>query len=177
MSFKIDGYIFPVEWERDSLSTKAEIMNGAKSGRCQDRTMFLQYLGTFYSYSGRLIRQRNCTDSDYDKLFNLLKRKNNVHTLSLPFAQGEMSGSFYIASVKRTYFNDRQKWKNGIEVTFVPMKCQAKYGDSNLVNNSGCCYGVSNIASGTNTLSNGYTSNNYSKTSPTQWNLNKNVPA
>lgn len=129
MSIKIDNIDFPVEWVKNSFTISAEIMNGAKSGRKQNRNMFLQYLGTFYNFSGTIVKQHRCTDEQWDNLFSRLSNYENVHNVEVPFLQGYMKCDIYISSVSRNYINDKLKWKRTIDVQFVPILSQARASD------------------------------------------------
>lgn len=129
MSIKIDNISFPAEWVKNSFTLSAEIMNGEKSGRKQNRNMFLQYLGTFYNFSGTVVKQKRCTNTQWEMLFTLLSNYHNVHNIEVPFAQGYMKCDVYISSIKRNYANNIKRWKKTFDVQFTVMISQAKAKD------------------------------------------------
>ena len=61
----IDGVNYKANWIESTLKRKAEIINGDASGRLQKtKAMYLDYVGTFYNYSGDLRREKGCSDTE-----------------------------------------------------------------------------------------------------------------
>lgn len=134
MSIKIDGIIWPVNWVADSVKISADILNGDNSGRMQgSKNMYLEYVGTFYNVEGQIIRGKNCTNAQWDALFETLTDPINQHTLEFPYKQGYMTQLVYIASVNRTLKKQDQhtnKWQSTIDVKFVAMRSMRMAGSS-----------------------------------------------
>ena len=120
---------WPVEWKANTFKVKANIINGDSSGRTQDdKKMLLEYVGTFFQFSGTLVRMKDCTDKQWDDFFTLLTQPKNDFFIRVPFRQGYMYCSVYISSVNRTLKKKsdglKWKWKNEIDVTLTPTKSQ-----------------------------------------------------
>lgn len=124
----IDGIEYNAQWVKDSFTRKAEIVNGDNSTRLQgNKDMYLEYLGTFFNFSGQIIREKGCSDAQWDNLFMKLSNPINRHTIKVPFNQGYMVADIYISSVTQTLKeikNGIKKWDNIIEVELVTMKSQ-----------------------------------------------------
>lgn len=97
----IDNVEYKANWVEGSLKRKAEIINGDASGRLQGtKAMYLDYVGTFYNYSGDLRRAKDCTDAEWEEIFIILSNPINNHTISVPFGSVNMSNEFYISSAE-----------------------------------------------------------------------------
>lgn len=99
----IDGTQYRATWLQD-LQLTAEILNGENSGRLQGSAkMHLEYIGTFFNYTGDLKRDGNCTDEEWHNLFLTLVNPINKHTVSFPFGTNqELEQEVYIANVAET---------------------------------------------------------------------------
>jgi len=134
----IDGIKFAARWVSNTFTEKAEIVNGDNSTRLQgNKDMYLEYVGTFFNFSGELVREKRqpwyhndtTTDLDWDNLFKRLSSPYNKHTIRFPHDQGYLECEVYISSIERTLRfcdkeNDRNKWDSVYKVQFVPVKSQ-----------------------------------------------------
>lgn len=142
----IDGVNRKCEWVKDSLTLEADIMNGENSGRMQGSwSMYLDYIGTYFSYKGQLRRTADCTDEEFYEIYLQLIRPNNKHTIVFPFGQRKLSQEVYISKIswKLIDYNpddDRTlassevhrgyHWEKVLEVTFSPIHAMWKAGGS-----------------------------------------------
>lgn len=131
---EIDGKKYKAEWKSNSFEVTADIINGDESGRLQGtKTMYLDYVGTFFNSSGEIVRNLNCSDTEWDNLFKVLANPKNKHTVKIPFLQGYLETSIYISQVKAKLINqkfDRNKWNPSYSVTFTAIKSQWLAGKS-----------------------------------------------
>lgn len=131
---EIDGKKYKAEWKSNSFEVTADIINGDESGRLQGtKTMYLDYVGTFFNSSGEIVRCPNCSDTEWDNLFKVLANPKNKHTVKIPFFQGYLETSIYISQVKTKLINqkfDKNKWNSSYSVTFTAMKSQWLAGKS-----------------------------------------------
>lgn len=129
---KIDGVEYKASWKTNDLKRKFEIINGDNSGRLQgNKDMYLEYVGTFYNYEGTLMRDRNCTTEEWDKLIGVLANPINDHTVTVPFNQTTMTWQFYISSGEQNLIwltDDENRWANTIKVTLTSMYAQQLAG-------------------------------------------------
>lgn len=131
----IDGKTYKAEWVADSFKRKAEILNGENSGRLQGTgTMFLEYVGTFFNFSGQIVKNTNCSDKEWNDLFIDLSNPKNDHIITVPFGTTKMTTTIYITrleqSLRKITPNGENKWANVIDVSFVAMDSQWLYGGS-----------------------------------------------
>lgn len=129
----IDGVKYKATFQK-GLKRKFEIINGDNSGRLQgNKDMYLEYVGTFYNYEGTLIRDRKCSDEEWDRLLGVLANPINDHTITVPFNQTTMTWKFYISSgeqeLKRVDDDDNH-WAKSIKVTLTSMYAQQLAGGS-----------------------------------------------
>ena len=131
---KIDNKNFNAEWVASSFEQTADILNGDNSGRLQgSKSMYLEYVGTFFNTSGQIRRQKTCTDAEWDNLYLTLANPKNDHTVVLPFGQGNLTTEVYIAKVTRKLImqtNSRNVWESVYEVTYTAMDSQWLAGGS-----------------------------------------------
>lgn len=124
----IDNVTYNVEWKNNDLKCKFEIINGDNSGRLQgNKDMYLEYVGTFYNYEGTLVRSRNCSREEWDRLIGVLANPINSHTITVPFRQTTMTWQFYISSGEQSLIcitEDGNRWANTIAVTLTSMYAQ-----------------------------------------------------
>lgn len=123
----IDGVSYNVNWVKNTLKRKAEIINGDNSGRLQGtKSMYLDYVGTFFNFSGQIIRGKGMTNAQWDSFFLLLSNPLNNHNVTLPFGQGTLTSEIYISSLEQTliYQREENKWSSVIDVAFVTMDSQ-----------------------------------------------------
>lgn len=136
MSITIDNVTYKANWVEKSMSRKAEIINGDASGRLQGtKAMYLDYVGTFYNYTGDLIRAKDCTDTEWENLYIALTNPINDHTITVPFGNTTMTSQFYISSVENkliTQKNGSNKWQNVYSVTFTSMSPQRLAGSNTI---------------------------------------------
>lgn len=123
------------EWIENSLQRKAEIINGDASGRLQStKAMFLDYVGTFYNYTGELRREKDCTDEEWEALFKVLTNPINDHTITVPFGGTTLTSRFYISSVDSKLITKKggtdqtekvyNEWERIYKVAFTSMSPQ-----------------------------------------------------
>lgn len=123
----IDGRSYKAQWVADTFTRKAEIINGDNSTRKQgNKDMYLEYVGTFFNFTGQLVREKNCSDDEWESLFLKISNPVNSHVVRVPFGQGYMETSIYISSVEQKLKSsiDRNKWDSVITVTYTSMKSQ-----------------------------------------------------
>lgn len=129
----IDGITYNAEWVHSELKRKAEIINGDNSGRLQgDKDMYLEYVGTFFNYTGKIIRGKGCTDGEWDDLYMKLVNPVNDHRVKVPFNQGWLTEKIYISSIEQGLIKQsvdsngkaRNKWESTINITFTAMYSQ-----------------------------------------------------
>lgn len=130
----IDGKAYNAEWVSNSLEQTADILNGDNSGRLQgNKSMFLEYIGTFFNTGAQIHRSVTCTDAEWDSLYLALANPINSHTVVLPFGQGKLTTDIYISKVKRKLLlqkNGRNVWDKVYEVTFTAIDSQWLAGGS-----------------------------------------------
>lgn len=128
MSITIDGTAHKANWVVKSLKRKAEIINGDASGRMQGtKAMYLDYVGTFYNYTGQLRRTADCTDAEWENLFTVLTSPINNHTITVPYGDSTMTAEFYISSVENTLITQEKganEWERVYSVTFTSMSAE-----------------------------------------------------
>ena len=124
----IDGIEYNAEWVTNTLEQTADVINGDNSGRLQgNKSMFLDYVGTFFNHTGQIRRGRSCTDAEWDKLYLTLANPINDHTIILPFGQGNITIKIYISQVKRKLIKvmeERSVWSKVYDVTLTAMDAQ-----------------------------------------------------
>lgn len=130
----IDGYQYKASWITNEFEQTADILNGDDSGRLQGtKSMYLEYIGTFFNSTGTLHRDKNCSDAEWDELYRMLSHPKNDHVISVPFDQGYLTTKMYISKVSRKLVNtqnERHKWDASYSVQFVSMNAQWLYGQS-----------------------------------------------
>lgn len=131
----IDGKTYNAEWVADSFTRKASILNGENSGRLQGNgDMFLEYIGTFFNFSGQIVRSANCSDKEWNDLFIALSNPINDHSVTVPFGNGIMNTRIYIANLeqvlKRISKDGKNVWSRVIDVSFTTMSSQWLAGGS-----------------------------------------------
>ncbi len=133
----IDGVSYKANWVESTLKRKAEIINGDASGRLQGtKAMYLDYVGTFYNYTGDLRREKDCSDSEWEALFIVLSNPINNHTITVPFGSGAMSNEFYISSIESklvTAQHGYNEWERVYSVTFTSMSPQRLAGSPTVI--------------------------------------------
>jgi hypothetical protein len=116
------------EWIEKTLRRKAEIINGDASGRLQGtKAMFLDYVGTFYNYTGDLRREKDCTDAEWEALFKVLTNPINDHIITVPYGGTTLTSRFYISSVESGLITKKggsNEWEKIYKVTFTSMSPQ-----------------------------------------------------
>jgi len=136
MSISIDNVTYHANWVEKSLVRKAEIINGDASGRLQGtKAMYLDYVGTFYNYTGDLCRAADCTDSEWEELYIALTNPINDHTITVPFGNTTITSRFYISSVESkliTAKRGRNEWEQIYKVNFVSMSPQRLAGSNTI---------------------------------------------
>lgn len=126
---EIDGVKYNnVNWKANSFELTADIINGDESGRLQGtKSMYLDYIGTFFNSSGEIVRRPECSDTEWDNLFKVLSNPVNKHTVKIPFLQGYLTTEIYISQVKSKLVNqkfEKNKWNTTYQVTFTAMESQ-----------------------------------------------------
>jgi hypothetical protein len=133
---KIDGTDYNVEWVTGTLEQTADILNGENSGRLQGtKSMYLEYIGTFFNTSVQIRRAAACTDAEWDNLYLTLANPVNAHTVVLPFGQGTIETEIYISQVKRKFISrkyGRTLWEKVYDVTFTAIDSQWLAGDEEI---------------------------------------------
>lgn len=131
--FVIDDTEYNASWVNDSMEQTADILNGDNSGRLQgNKSMYLEYIGTFFNTSGQIRREAACTDAEWDSLYLTLANPVNNHTVVLPFGQGSLKTDIYISQVKRKYVqrkHGRRIWGKVYDVTFTAIDSQWLAGE------------------------------------------------
>lgn len=118
----IDGVTHKATW-LPGLKQTADILNGAGSGRLQgSNDMYLEYVGTFFNHEGKLHKDYNCSNEEWDMLFLTLANPVNEHTISFPFGSNQtITQKVYIAKVVRKlqFIKETNKWEEVFDVSFV----------------------------------------------------------
>lgn len=123
----IDGQAYKATWLQ-GLEQTADILNGENSGRLQGSgKMHLEYIGTFFNHKGKLLRDANCTDTEWHALFLTLANPVNKHVCSFPFEEDRaLEQEIYISQVKRIprhieIINGKEYvyWNRVLDVTFT----------------------------------------------------------
>ncbi len=126
----IDGTLYNAEWVSGSLEQTADILNGDNSGRLQgSKSMYLEYVGTFFNTSGQIRRKNDCTDSEWNNLYRALANPINSHTVRVPFDEGYMETDIYVSQIKRKLIKSG-KWNSAYEVTYTSIDSQWLAGGS-----------------------------------------------
>ena len=133
----IDGKTYKVEWVADSFKRKAEILNGENSGRLQGTgAMFLEYVGTFFNFSGQIVKNTACSDEEWNEFYEVLSNPINNHIVTVPFGNDTMTTEIYISRVeqalRRKTRDGKNKWANVIDVSFVATESQWLAGQSGI---------------------------------------------
>ena len=119
----IDGKTYKATWLQD-LQLNTEILNGENSGRLQGSAkMYLEYIGTFFNYTGELKRDGDCTDEEWHELFLTLSNPVNKHIGEFPFGTNQvLEQEVYIANLSmplRKIDKERNIWDKVISVSFT----------------------------------------------------------
>lgn len=123
----IDGRNFNADYVTKEFKQTADIINGDNSGRLQgNKDMYIEYVGTFFNHAAKIHRSKNCSDGEWDDLFNTLANPINKHTVSFPFGQNILTQQVYISKVERVLIEDKEtkKWASAYDVTFTAMYSQ-----------------------------------------------------
>lgn len=124
---KIDNIEYRANW-LDDFTREFEIINGDNSGRLQGtKEMYLEYVGTFFNFSGTIRQTRDCTPEEWDELLMVLANPINDHTVTVPFNQGTMTWRFYISSGEqelKRITDDGNRWAREIKVKLVSVSAQ-----------------------------------------------------
>lgn len=140
----IDSVNRKCEWVKNSLTLTADIVNGDNSGRLQgNKSMYLDYVGTFFNYKGQICRTKDCSDAEWDEIFKLLANPINRHTIPFPFGKKNLTQEVYISQVNWKLIDkpddDEQvgstiirgyRWEKVLEVQFVAINSQWLAGGS-----------------------------------------------
>lgn len=130
----IDNKKYDAEWVFNTLEQTADIINGDNSGRMQgNKSMYLDYVGTFFNHTGQIRRGKNCTDKEWDDLFLALANPINDHSIILPFGQSNLHTEVYISQIKRKLIKittDCSVWTKVYDVTLTAINAQWLAGDS-----------------------------------------------
>lgn len=130
----IDGAVYNAEWKSNSLEVTADIINGDESGRLQGtKSMYLDYVGTFFNTTGEIVRARECSNDEWDSLFLALSNPINKHTVEIPFLQGVLRTSVYISQVKTKLIGQNfggNRWAGSYSVTYTAIDSQWLAGQS-----------------------------------------------
>ena len=125
---EIDGIKYKASWEEKGYELTADIINGDESGRLQgNKDMYLDYIGTFFNSTAKIIRDKNCTDAEWDNLFLKLSNPVNKHTVKIPFLQGHLKTEIYISQVKTTLIAQKfqkNKWDDKFNITFTAISSE-----------------------------------------------------
>lgn len=128
----IDGITYNAEWKSNSFEITADIINGDESGRLQgSKSMYLDYIGTFFNTGGEIIRKKECSDEEWGELFLTLANPINNHTVKVPFLEGYLETEIYISQVKSKLIDQkfrRNKWNSSYAVTYTAMESQWRAG-------------------------------------------------
>lgn len=135
-------------WKKNSVVQSAEIMNGSGSGRI-DLTgdMVIEPDSVFLNYTGTILRGKNCSPYEWDKIFAVLTSPINDHYICFP-QQTEYSNLqqflanssyIYISSAERKlikrnttrFYSSSQnwatsskginEWANSLDIAFTAM--------------------------------------------------------
>lgn len=124
----IDDTVYNAEWKSNSLEVTADIINGDESGRLQGtKSMYLDFVGTFFNTTGEIVRARECSNDEWSSLFRALSNPVNRHTVEIPFLQGVLRTSVYISRVKAKLIGRRfgeNKWTGSYSVTYTAIDSQ-----------------------------------------------------
>ena len=121
----VDGINYNVEWVADTLKNNVEIMNGSGSGRLQGTgKMYLEYLGTYYNYSGDIVKTTKCSKAEWNAFFRALSNPKNDHIITFPFDDGTIKQEVYISKLSRALklIKGTNQWGNVITVSFVAVE-------------------------------------------------------
>ncbi len=122
--FYLDGKLYNADFVINSFEQTADILNGDESGRLKGtKEMYMQYVGTFFNHSFKLVRNNKCSDTEWAKLFDALADPHNAHTMKLPYGinNKKITVKVYISQVKRKLVDtkSKNKWANTYEVAPV----------------------------------------------------------
>lgn len=129
----VDGIKYNVEWVSDSLKNDVQILNGDGSGRLQGTgRMYLVYLGTYYNYSGEIIKGKNCTDTEWNNFFRVLSNPKNNHFITFPFDDGTITQEVCISQLSRNlkFIKETNKWQRILSVNFIAIEPLWLYGEN-----------------------------------------------
>lgn len=124
--FTVDGVEYP-NVNVISLERTFAVMDGENAGRTMDGAMRRDIIGTYYNYNMELTSDYSDL-TEYDKLYEVLSAPVDSHTIVVPYGQGTLTFSAYVANGndnlihKRPTFN---KWNN-LKINFVAMKPQRR---------------------------------------------------
>lgn len=129
----IDGKEYNAKWVLNSLEQTADIINGDNSGRLQGtKSMYLDYVGTFFNHTAKIRRNNDCTDDEWDELYLIFANPINEHTVTFPFGQGKLKTDVYVSQIKRKFIAkrfERNVWSTEYDITFTAMESQWLAGD------------------------------------------------
>lgn len=118
----IDGVEYKATWLQGFEQT-ADILNGENSGRLQATgKMHLEYIGTYFNHKGDLRRDADCSDDEWEALFQVLARPVNKHTGIFPFGVNQvLEQEVYISQVVRrlVFIKETNRWEKVYSVTFT----------------------------------------------------------
>lgn len=126
--FSVDGVEYP-NVNVISLERTFAVMDGDNAGRTMDGAMQRDIIGTYYNYNMELTSDYSDL-AEYDKLYEVLSAPVDSHTIVVPYGQGTLVFTAYVANGndnlihKRPNFN---KWDN-LSINFVAMKPQRRPG-------------------------------------------------
>lgn len=137
-------------WKKNSVVQSAEIMNGSGSGRI-DLTgdMIIEPDSVFLNYTGTILKGKNCSAYEWDKIFAVLSSPINDHYICFPQQTENLdwttqqfltnSSYIYISSAERklikrnpsrlfsssqdwsTSYKGINEWANSLDITFTAM--------------------------------------------------------
>lgn len=126
--FSVDGVEYP-NVNVISLERTFAVMDGENAGRTMDGSMQRDVIGTYYNYNMELTSDYSDL-TEYDKLYEVLSAPVDSHTIVVPYGQGTLTFTAYVANGndnlihKRPNFN---KW-DSLSINFVAMKPQRRPG-------------------------------------------------
>lgn len=124
--FSVDGVPYPNVMVL-RLTRNFAVLDGPNAGRVMDGTAKRDVIGTYYNYSMELDSSYSDLE-EYDRLYEVLSAPEDSHNIVVPYGQGTLSFTAYVANGEDNLLHTRQnynKWNN-LRVNFVAMKPQRR---------------------------------------------------
>lgn len=127
--FLLDGKVYNVEVEADSLERSFAVTDTEQSGRTMDYAMDRDIIGTFYNYAMKICPKMDDLAA-YDAFYDAISDPNHEsHEMTFPYGQETLTFQAYVSQGKDKLRirKGRNIWGyDGLSLNFTAMEPQRR---------------------------------------------------